>query len=205
MLKRTTGRILLALLVTTGLAGTVNNGSLSPKERKGAIHLIKSSRNEVLNSVKGLSPEQIRYKPSPKEPSIGELIMTMALQGKICGDQIRTIMDQPANSENRLKIALTDEQLLANDNYALCKTEMPASNGTGLLKDPAEALKKFTILQNNHIKYIRTSTEDLRNHVIKTSSGWIDCYQYFLLIADQNSYFAERINKIKLSPRFPKN
>jgi hypothetical protein len=203
MLKRTTGRLLLALLVTTGLAGTLNNGSLSQKERKQAISLIKSSRNEVLNSLKGLSPKQIAYKPSSNEPSIGQLIMSMALKEKNCVEQIRTIMDQPANSETRLKIAVTDEQLLANDNYSLCKAEFPADNAV-LWKDPSEALKKFTALQNDHIKYIRTSTEDLRNHVIKTSAGWIDCYQYYLLMADQNSYFAEKINKIKSSPRFPK-
>jgi hypothetical protein len=113
------------------------------------------------------------------------------------------IMAQPSNAENRLKIALTDEQLLANDNYSLCKMEVPADNKV-LWKDPSEALDKFTTLQNDHIKYIRTSTEDLRNHVVRTSAGWIDCYQYYLLMADQNSYFAEKINAIKSSPRFPK-
>jgi hypothetical protein len=51
MLKRTKGRLLLVLLVCTGLAGTLNNSSLSQKERKQAISLIKSSRNEVLASV----------------------------------------------------------------------------------------------------------------------------------------------------------
>jgi hypothetical protein len=59
-------------------------------------------------------------------------------------------------------------------------------------------------MRDHHIKYIRTSTEDLRNHVVKTAAGWIDCYQYYLLIADRSSYFADLINKIKASPRFPK-
>ena len=203
MLKRTTGRLLLGLLVITGLAGTLNNSSLSPKERRQAINLIKNSRKEVLNSIEGLSARQLKYKPSSKEPSIGELIMALVLKEKKCGEQIGSFMDQPANSENRLKIALTDEQLLANDNYTLCKMEIPANNVT-LWKNVEEAAKKFTAQQNEHIKYIRTSTEDLRNHVVKTSAGWIDCYQYYLLMADQNSYFAEKINKIKSSPRFPK-
>jgi hypothetical protein len=203
MIKRTTGRLLLTLLVITGLAGTLDNGSLSQKERKQAINLIKSSRKEVLNSVDGLSPRQLKYKPSLNELSIGELIMAMVLKEKNCSDQIKAFMDQPANSENRLKIAHTDEQLLSNDNYSLCKMEDPA-NKIVLWKDPGEALKKFIALQNDHIKYIRTSTEDLRNHVIKTSAGWIDCYQYYLLIADQNSYFAKKINRIKSSPHFPK-
>src|SRR5688500_4355416 len=126
MIKRTTGRLLITLLVITGLAGTLNTSSLSQKERKQAINFIKNSRKEVLRSIDGLSPRQLKFKPSANEPSIGELIMLLAMKEKNFSEQIKTIMDQPANSENRLKIALTDEQLLANDNYALSKIEMPA-------------------------------------------------------------------------------
>ena len=202
MLKRTKGRLLITLLVTTGLAGTLNNSSLSQKERKQAISLNKNSRIEVLNSVNGLSPHQMNYKLSPGEPSIGELIIDMVAMEKKCSDEIKTIMDQPANPENRLKIALTDEQLLANTDYALCKMHKGSENKT-LREDPAEALKTFIALRNNHIKYIRTSTEDLRNHVVTTPAGWIDCYQYFLLLADRSNYIADKINKIKSSPHFP--
>jgi len=203
MIKRTTGRLLLTLLVTTGLAGTLNNSSLSQKERKQAINLIKNSRKEVLNSIEGLSARQLKYKPSPKEASIGELIMTLAWKEKNFSRQIKTFMDEPANSENRLKIAVTDEQLLANDNYTLCKMDIPPGNKAEW-KNPGEAIKKYIALANDHIKYIRTSTEDLRNHVVKTYAGWIDCYQYYLLMADQNGFIAGQISKIKSLPRFPK-
>ena len=202
MLKRTTGRLLLALLVITGLAGTLNNSSLSQKERKQAISLIKSSRAEIFNSLNGLSKAQINYKPSPKEPSIGELVTKMVMLEKLCNDEIKAHMNQPSNSETRLKIALTDDQLLANNNYSLCKGEL-AEKSKNMLKDPEEALRKFSIMRNNQIKYIRTSTEDLRNHVLSTPAGWIDCYQYYLLLADRSSYVAERINKIKRLPSFP--
>jgi hypothetical protein len=202
MLKRTTGRLLLTLLVITGLAGTLNNSSLSPKERKQAIALIKNSRKDVFNSIAGLSARQLRYRPSPKAASIIELIETMTIKEQQCSEQIRLCLSMPANSEIRLKIALTDEQLLSNDNYGFCKMEQ--REDLTPLKDPAEAMRKFYALQNDHLKYIRTSTEDLRNHVIKTSSGWIDCYQYYLLLADQNSYFAQEIQKIRSSAHFPK-
>jgi len=203
MLKRTTGRLLLTLLVITGLAGTINNSSLSPRERKQAIILIKNSRKLVLNSVEGLSARQLKYKPFSKDFSIGELVMIMALKEKNGSDQIRMAMAQPANAENRLQIALTDDQLLATDNYSFCKVD-GASSAIAEWKDPKEAISKFSALQNEHIRYLRTSTEDLRNHVIQTPAGWIDCYQYYLLLADQNSYLAEKINAIKKLPRFPK-
>ena len=41
MLKRTMGRSLLTLLVITGLAGTINDSSLSQKERKFGVNMFK--------------------------------------------------------------------------------------------------------------------------------------------------------------------
>jgi hypothetical protein len=203
MLKRTKGRLLLTLLVITGLAGTLNNSSLSQKERKQAISLIKSNRNEVVNSIQGLSPRQIKYRLSSKDISIGELILNLTALEEACNKQINVIMARQANAENRLKIAFTDDQLLASNTEALHKTIFSGNNKLPG-KDPAEALKKFIALTNHQIRYIRTSTEDLRNHVVETAAGWIDCYQYYLLMADQSEYFAEQISKIKSSPRFPK-
>jgi hypothetical protein len=203
MLKRTKGCLLLTLLVTTGLAGTLNNGSLSQKERKQAIALIKNSRNEILGSINGLSPGQINYKPSSKDPSIGELIIKMVSLEKNCSLEIRTMMDQPSNPETRLKIALKDEQLLENNNYPFCEVAVSGDAKTPR-NDLAETLKKFLVLRTSHIKYIRTSTEDLRNHVVATPAGWIDCYQYYLLLADRSSHLAEKINLIRSSSHFPK-
>jgi hypothetical protein len=203
MIKRTTGRLLLTLLVTTGLAGTLNNSSLSPKERKQAISLIKNSRKDVLNNIAGLSPRQMNYKVSAKEPSINELIMTLAWKHKEFSEEVKKLMMAPSNSDNRLKIAITDEQLLANNDYSLCRPEVLADKKSAW-KDASEATRKFASLQAEHIKYIRNSTEDLRNHVVNTSAGWIDCYQYFLMMADQSNYIAAKIREIRSSPRFPK-
>src|SRR5882724_10002393 len=155
MLKRTYGRILLALLVVTGLAGTLKHSSLSQKERKQAISLIRTSKNDVLKSVNGLSRAQINYKASPKDPSIGEIIMNMVSLEKKCNDEIKEAMGQPSNAENRLQIALTDDQLLASNTSALWKAHVPG-NDKASLKDAPEALKKFVSLRDHYIKYIRT-------------------------------------------------
>jgi len=203
MLKRTKGRLLLTLLVVTGLAGTLNNSSLSQKERKQAIILMKSSRNEVLQSISGLSSKQLNYKHSSEYLSINQLILRMAQVEEKCGVEISNIMRQPADAENRLKITLTDDRLTENRSYSIWKMNVTEDNRT-TGNNPAKAIKEFMTLRNDHIKYIRTSTEDLRNHVVLTHAGWIDCYQYFLLLADQSNYFAKEINKIKSLAHFPK-
>lgn len=205
MLKRTKGRILLTLLVITGLAGTLNNSSISQKERTQATNLLKNSRNEVLQSINGLSVKQLNYKHPSYSLSISQLIFKMSQIEEKCGEEISKIMRRPDNAENRLKITVTDDQLTENNTYSLWKMNINImEDGIARGKDPAEAIKKFMTLRNDHIKYIRTSTEDLRNHVVSVPDGWIDCYQYFLLLADQSNYFAQEINKIKSLPHFPK-
>jgi hypothetical protein len=203
MLKRTKGRLLLTLLVVTGLAGTLNNSSLSQKERKQGIILMKSSRNEVLQSISGLSSKQLNYKHSSEHLSINQLLLKMTQIEEKCGEEISNIMRQPANAENRLKITLTDDQLAEKSSYSIWKKNV-TEDDRFTRNDPAEAIKEFMTLRNNHIKYIRTSTEDLRNHVVLSHAGWIDCYQYFLLLAEQSNYFAKEINKIKSLTHFPK-
>jgi hypothetical protein len=202
MLKRTKGRILLTLLVTTGLAGTINDSSLSQKERKQAIMLLKNSRSEILTSTSGLSSTQMNYTAGVDQPSIAELVTSMTQVELAGSSEIKTFMEQPTNPELRLKIALTDEQLLNRNNLSLAAQPNHSGNVKTAIKSE-EAVRKFVMLRTNHIKYIRTSTEDLRNHVMETPAGWIDCYQYFLFLADQSFEVAGKIKEIKALPGFP--
>ena len=76
MLKRTKGRLLLTLLVITGLAGTLKDTSLSHKERKSAMTLMKDSKTAALKSIKGLSEAQLNFKSSTDHCSIKEWFET---------------------------------------------------------------------------------------------------------------------------------
>ena len=63
MLKRTKGRILLTMLVVTGLAGTVNNSTLSNKERKFVIIQLKDTKTEA-SELKAQDQELIEREKS---------------------------------------------------------------------------------------------------------------------------------------------
>ena len=112
MLKRTKGCLLLALLVITGLAGTMNDNFLSYKERKSAINLMKESKDEVLKSVKGLSEVQLNFKSAPGELSIKECAYHIAFSEKKLWGMIQVAMKAPSNPEKRSAIKMTDEQLI---------------------------------------------------------------------------------------------
>ncbi len=206
MLKRTKGCLLLALLVISGLAGTINDNSLSYKERKSAINLMKKSKDEVLNSVKGLSEAQLNYKAAPNSWSIKECAYHIANSEKNLWTLMQTAMKSPPNLEKRSAIKMTDEQLmnLMDDcNYKI-KTDEDFDPKTIHYKNLDEALNAFKTRRTDHIKYMKSTTEDMRNHVLKMSFGWVDCYQLCLVMAFHCNRHVRQIEELKADPNYPR-
>ncbi|HYM95239.1 MAG TPA: DinB family protein [Chitinophagaceae bacterium] len=204
MLKRTQGRLLLTLLVITGLAGTLNNTSLSGKERKFAIGLMKDTKADVFKSVKGLSEAQLNFKAGPNHWSVKECTYHIAVSEKNLWNLLEVAIKSPANPEKRSEIKMTDEvvvKMMENQNtmyktFELKKTPYKSLN---------EALESFKTQRGEHIKYLKSTTEDLRNHVIQMPFGWLDCYQLCLMIASYSNWYKQQIDEVKADPGFPKH
>jgi DinB superfamily len=207
MLKRTKGLLLLTLLVITGLAGTLNDSSLSKKERKTATSLMKSTKMDVFNAIKGLSDAQLNFKPAPDRWSIKECVYHIAITEKNLWEVIENGMKAPANSEKRSEIRMTDEQLIkgVEDRTAKIKTKEVLEPKNTPYKSLEEALTDFKSSRADHIKYMKTSTEDLRNHVVQMPYGWFDCYQLCLLTAAHSNRHKQQIDEVKADPHFPKH
>lgn len=203
MIKRTMGRILLSLLVITGLAGTLNSSTISTKERKSATSLLKDSKAGILDAVRGLHTEQLNFRKDINGPSVRECILQAATNEHQLWKQLQSTLKKQANPEMRKQIVLTDDQLLQKaekGNFAT--TVLPA----GILYDYAtveQAITAFRKERTEHLKYMKMTTEDLRNHVLHTPSGWIDCYQLCLVMAADCAHLEKVINGLKQDPRFP--
>ena len=206
MLKRTMGRSLLTLLVITGLAGTINNNSLSKTERKTAISLMKDTKADVLKSVKGLSEAQLNFKAAPDKWSVKECVYHIAISEKNLWDMMEGAMKTQANPEKRSEIKVTDEQLIKmmEDRSFKVKTTAPLEPVNTPYKSLDEALEAFKSRRMDHIKYMKSSTEDMRNHVVQMPFGWLDCYQLCLMMASHSNRHTQQINEVKADPAFPK-
>jgi hypothetical protein len=199
------GYLLLALLVITGLAGTITSTSITGKERKFAVTSLKDTKNDVLKSIKDLSRAQLDFKAGSKKCSIRECVYHIAILERNYWTLLQTALKEPSNPERRSELKWTDEQLMKameerNDNEivqpAFASAKMP-------YKAVDEAIESFRIDRANHIKYIKGTTEDLRNHVIQMPFGWIDAYQLCLVISSSTDRYMEQIELIKADPKFP--
>jgi len=201
------GRSLLTLLVITGLAGTINNSSLSKKERKFGIFLLKDTRDDALKSSKNLSAAQLNYKASPDKWSVKDCMYHIAGAEKLLWTLFENTMKSPANPEKRVEIKFTDEQVVTmiedrNSKFQAPEPIQPKNTGFNSLD---EAVIDFKKNRGEHIKYLKNSTEDLRNHVVQLPFGYADCYQLLLFIAAHSNRHTQQMNEVKANTGFPAN
>ncbi len=194
------GYLLLALLVITGLAGTITSTSITARERKLVVGYLKDTKTDVLKGLKGLSKSQLNFKPSKDKCSIKECICHIAASERKLWELMQATLNEPANPEKRRDIKWTDEKLVeAADNCSGDEYELKENS----FKTVEEALESFKTTRAEHFKYMKGTTEDLRNHVAYTAYGWLDCYQVCLLISSYSKRYLEQIEEIKADPHFP--
>ena len=207
MLKRTKSFALLLLLVATGLASQVATTTLTNKERKFAVDHLKETRDNLLQSVKGLSEAQLAFKPAPEAWSVQECVAHITLSEEGIWAMTTGTLQQPANPEKRADIKMTDEALLK----MIVSREQKAKADEALQPAAAKwqtaeaALQHFKEQRQKTIKHIKTSTEDFRNHVAQLPFGSLDAYQLVLLLSGHTARHTEQIKEIKAHPGFPKS
>lgn len=203
MLQRTKGRILLAALVITGMAGTPKNTTLSQEERKFCVTNLRKSKNEFVHTLKDLTPAQLNYRPARKNASIQDHIFHIALVEKVLNQQLQQAMNQPSCPAERTAIRFSDEELIgmaSDPEYPLLAGLTKNMNGWS---SPQEAIESFLSTRSNQVKYVRNTTEDLRNHVVQLEFGYIDCYQLLLVITHYSNRYLDQIREITGDEHFP--
>jgi len=199
------GYLLLALLVITGLAGTVTSTSITSKERKFAATHLKDTKVDVLKSIKGLSNAQLDFRTKFDKWSIRECVYHIAASERTLWQLLQNTMKQPANPEKRSDIKMSDDQVISTtqDITRKFKTSQDMGQRNTLYKDLDQALESFKSIRAEHIKYMKTTTEDLRNHIAQLPIGWVDCYQICLFMSAHSNRLMQQIEELKAAPNFP--
>lgn len=206
MLKRTKGIILLLLLVLTGLAGRVFSETISSKERKFLIDNLKDSKAYFLKSVKGLSEAQMNFKPAPDKWSIKECIQHIAITEGNLWNWADATLKQPANPEKRADVKTSDEDIVKMVSSRTQKVQATEDNKPekATWKTTEETLEAFKEKRGAIIKYAKTTTDDMRNHISQSPFGAVDAYQIVLLLSGHTKRHTLQIEEIKADPAFPK-
>ena len=204
--RKTYNYLLLLFIVFSGLAGTPTNDVLSKKERKFAAEHMKNTKVELQDAIKGLSAAQLTYKTSADKWSVQECVYHIAISEKTLWTMLETSMNAGPTPEKKKDLKVTDEQVIkmVEDRTNKRKTFSTLEPQNTPYKSLDEAMNDFKAARTAHIKYIKATSEDLRNHFVQMSFGMLDCYQLCLMISSHTDRHVQQLKEVKVDAGFPK-
>lgn len=203
MLRRRKGYILLALLVLTGLAGSVKPAATTVKERKTVVKALKESRDNLFAQVGKLNIQQLTYKPSPDKPSIAELLQIQLELEKSSWQLFKNTMSRGSTACNIYENTDDAEAGDAANRIASYKVVKALEVPQYTTPHASLLIHHFKNIRKEVITYARTTTEDLKNNYVATGDGDITAYNCFLLLGQQTAIIAAHIGDIKKNSSFP--
>jgi hypothetical protein len=199
--------IFLAIALMLAADGTQ---TLTQEERDRAVAELEGSKKAFLGATKGLSAAQWSFKAAPERWSVAECSEHIALaEGFIFGLVSERIMKAPANPEKRDAAKGKDEliiKMMQDRSHKATAPEPidPAKHG---IMAPEESVKLFLDNRGHTIEYIKTTQEDLRDHLFVhpvPAIGTLDGYQWIMLISGHTRRHTLQILEVKADPNFPK-
>ena len=197
--------ILISAFLLFGFIAKDN--TISRKERKSAVELLKDTEKGVLKSIAGLSEAQLNFKPAPDKWSVEDCVKHIATTEQGLWQMTNGAIQQAANPEKRADVKATDEEVIKmienRENKVKTAPSMEPQNTP--YKSLAEALESFKTDRAKLIEYVKTTDADLRNHVVTLPPGSFDSYQMILFIAAHSNRHTQQIEEVNADPNFPKN
>jgi hypothetical protein len=179
--------------------------ALTDAEREYASKLLQETKDDILKKVKGLTPEQLNFKADPNSWSVAECVEHIAISENNIFGFAQSALQQPADPSLRKDVKMKDEEIIAmiTDRTHKVKTQeaFEPSNKFGSFE---ATLNEFKSKRDANIKYIKSTSDDLRNHYNDFPFGKVDTYQTVLFMAAHSRRHTEQIKEVMNNPAFPK-
>jgi hypothetical protein len=198
-------KFLLLVVALVTMSFDVPAPGLTNAEREYASKYLQETKNDLLKKVKGLTAEQLNFKATPESWSVAECVEHLAISENNLFGFAQQALQQPADPSLRKEVKMADEEIIKmiTDRTHKVKTQeaFEPSNKFGSFE---ATLKEFNSKRDSNIKYIKTTSDDLRNHYNDFPFGKIDVYQTILFMTAHSKRHTEQIVEVINNPGFPK-
>ena len=178
-------------------------------ERQLVVDQLNASRDRILLTVEGLSPEQWAFRPAEGRWSIGECLEhVIRVENRVRDLIANKLRDEKPQPEKRLSAdqAKTRDAEATNavlDRSAPRQAPEPV-RPTGLWPTPGDLLAEFRRCRSATSEFAASTQGDLRSYFHPHGAlGEIDCYQWLILLSLHGARHAEQMQEVKSAPGFP--
>lgn len=196
-------KLFFLAIILTFVSFKTADTTLTAQERKFGIDELTRTKENLLNSIKGLSNEQLNFKSSPTSWSIAECTEHLAIsEGNIWG-MLDGALKSPADPAKRSEVKVADADLLKmiTDRTNKIKTS-EAFEPKGATFE--ESVKGFTDKRDAHIDYVKNTNDDLRNRYAQLPFGPVDAFQVIIFMSGHTARHTAQIEEVKTNPNYPK-
>ncbi|PIF00657.1 MAG: hypothetical protein CR994_04670 [Maribacter sp.] len=194
----------LPIIALVLVAFVTTTSGITEEDRDMAVTELTRTQDYLTNTLEGLTGTQLEYKPSPESWSIAECVEHLSISEQILGGMLREALKTPADPSKRDSVKLSDEDLLImiTDRGKKSKTN-EAFGPTGRFGSHTETLKTFLQKRKEHIEYVKTTNDDLRNHYVQLPFATIDGLQALLFISGHTERHILQMEEIMAHENFP--
>jgi len=180
-------------------------GDMTKAERAYLLSELKSSEDALLTSIKGLTPAQWTFKPSPDDWSIEECTEHLILAEKLLFDEAQKTLETPAVTRLPNATSDGDRQLVTQMEDRSKKAKAPkVIQPTGMFSTPESAAREFELRRDKTIAFVKTTKDPLRIHVGDGPAGPpADVYQFLLEMSAHSVRHTAQIREVKSSSAYP--
>jgi hypothetical protein len=180
-------------------------GGMTKSERAYLLSELKSSEAALLTSIKGLTPAQWTFKPSPDAWSIQECTEHVIMAEDLIFDEAQKTLKTPAVARLSNATSEGDGQIVAQMEDRSKKVKTPKIlQPTGKFPTPESAAHEFRLRRGNTIAYVKTTDDPLRIHVGDGPSGSpADVYQFLLQLAAHSARHTAQIREVTSITGYP--
>lgn len=178
---------------------------LSQADKDKTLQYLESTKMGVLDSVKGLSPAQLNFKPAPDRWSVAECVEHIASAEDFLFSLItEKVMKSPDVPGRDVKAI--DEGILKGVTDRSVKRQAPEPIKPVNKYGSVEASEKHFVESRATTEAFLKNTPDLRQHVMPGPAGPpMDAYEWILLLAAHSERHTKQIEEVKADPNFPKS
>ncbi len=179
---------------------------LTSADRKALLGYFTDSEKALKQTIKGLSPAQLAFKPAADQWSIAECIEHLAItEPGILGMVRDQLMKASPNPDQKPAQVLSDAELLKRLSGRETKVKTRETMvPTGRFSDAQAALKAFNEARKGTKAYVKATPDRLREHYQQSPLGIIDGYQWLVFIAGHTQRHVAQMAEVKAHPNFPK-
>lgn len=198
-------KIILPIVVLAIVSFTALDAGLTDAERKMAAEHLTQTHDRLTTTIDKLSEAQLNFKATPESWSVAECVEHLTISENMFNGMLKGALQNPANPAMRDSVTMPDEQLLGFITSRDKKVKTPEPfEPSGKFGSHAETVAAFVSKRKEHIEFVNTTEDDLRNHYGKLPFATIDGLQIILFMSGHTERHVKQMEEVMAHADFPK-